>query len=107
MATVIWRKPRELAVGGSGDQEPVQQMILSGDLEQPLRSLNWLQTAEVIDGLDVVVSVDTSAAHLAGALGSQLMRLSCPADWRWGQSGERTFLYDSFFGSLLQAWGME
>ena len=35
-------------------------------------------------------------AHLAGALGiPTVLILSAPADWRWGQSGRQTFLYDS------------
>lgn len=78
------------------DQAPVQQLIQAGILEQPLKSPDWLQTAAVIDSLDLLVSVDTSVAHLAGAMGlPTVMVLSSPADWRWGQSGERTVLYDS------------
>ena len=35
-------------------------------------------------------------AHLAGALGiPTVLMLSAPADWRWGQSGRQTFLYDA------------
>jgi ADP-heptose:LPS heptosyltransferase len=74
----------------------VQQWIQAGSIEQPLKSPDWLQTAAVMDGIDLLVSVDTSVAHLAGAMGvPTVMLLSAPADWRWGQSGERTFLYDS------------
>ena len=55
-----------------------------------------MQTAEVLASLDLLVSVDTSVAHLAGALGiPTVLMLNAPADWRWGQSGHRTFLYDS------------
>ena len=68
-----------------------------GELEQPLRSTDWLQTAEVLESLDLLVSVDTSVAHLAGALGIPVvLMLSAPADWRWGQISRKTFLYDSF-----------
>jgi len=36
-------------------------------------------------------------AHLAGALGVPcVVLLSFPADWRWGQSGDTTSLYESF-----------
>ena len=76
------------------DQQPVQRLIQAGELEQPLRSHDWLQTAEVLSSLDLLVSVDTSVAHLAGALGiPTVLMLNAPADWRWGQTENRTFLY--------------
>ena len=74
----------------------VQGMIQAGVLEQPLRSPDWLRTAEVLASLDLLVSVDTSVAHLAGALGiPTVLMLNAPADWRWGQAGRQTFLYDA------------
>lgn len=75
---------------------PVRSLIESGVLRQPLHSTDWLQTAEVLESLDLLVSVDTSVAHLAGALGIPVvLMLSAPADWRWGQISRKTFLYDS------------
>jgi hypothetical protein len=42
------------------------------------------ETAALICGLDLVVSVDTMAAHLAGALGRPVwLLLDADADWRW------------------------
>ena len=65
-------------------------------LEQPLRGSNWLQTAEVLASLDLLISVDTSVAHLAGAIGiPTVLMLNAPADWRWGQTGRQTFLYET------------
>ena len=76
------------------DEKSVKSLIEAGILEQPLRSSDWLQTAEVLQSLDLLVSVDTSVAHLAGALGvPTVLMLSAPADWRWGQAGHSTFLY--------------
>jgi hypothetical protein len=42
-------------------------------------------TAELIAGLDLVISVDTSIAHLAGALGKRVWILlpAVRCDWRW------------------------
>ena len=41
-------------------------------------------TATVIAGLDLVITVDTAVAHLAGALGTPVWNLlSFAADWRW------------------------
>ena len=78
------------------EEQPVDGLIKSGVLDQPLRSPDWLRTAQVLESLDLLVSVDTSVAHLAGALGvPTVLMLSAPADWRWGQGGYQTFLYDS------------
>jgi hypothetical protein len=50
--------------------------------------------AILIDQLDLVIAVDTSVAHMAGALGKPVWTLlSDAADWRWGLTGETTPWY--------------
>jgi ADP-heptose:LPS heptosyltransferase len=44
--------------------------------------------------LDLVISVDSSVAHMAGALGKPVwVLLSHVADWRWMSEGETTPWY--------------
>lgn len=57
---------------------------------------NWSDTARVIQAMDVIVSVDTACAHLAGALGKPVLILTTNAsDWRWNRNSEKTAWYDS------------
>jgi Flp pilus assembly protein TadD len=45
---------------------------------------DYAETAALIDNLDLVITVDTSVAHLAGALGKPVWLLLPHApDWRW------------------------
>ena len=55
---------------------------------------DFADTAGVIDQLDLVISVDTATAHLAGALGKPTWTLVpyCP-DWRWGLESANTPWY--------------
>jgi len=51
-------------------------------------------TAAVISHLDLVISVDTSVAHLAGALGKPVWLMAAkPFDWRWLREGENNPWY--------------
>lgn len=50
--------------------------------------------AETIAGLDLVICVDTLAAHLAGALGSRVWTLLIDdCDWRWPKEARASFWY--------------
>ena len=50
--------------------------------------------AALVAGLDLVISVDTSIAHLAGALGTPVwILLPFAPDWRWGVTGDTTPWY--------------
>ena len=57
---------------------------------------NFADTGAIVDRLDAVVSVDTSVAHLAGALNKPVwVMLPFAADWRWGVDSRRTAWYPS------------
>ncbi|MGH8658403.1 MAG: glycosyltransferase family 9 protein, partial [Gammaproteobacteria bacterium] len=53
-------------------------------------------TALLLDALDLLITVDTAVAHLAGALGKPVWLLLAEVpDWRWGLEGETTPWYPS------------
>lgn len=55
---------------------------------------DFADTAAVINQLDLVICVDTSVAHLAGAMGKPVwVLLSKVADWRWMLEGENNPWY--------------
>lgn len=55
---------------------------------------DFLDTARVIQGLDVVLSIDSAVAHLAAAMGKPvLLLLPQVCDWRWGLDTDSTPWY--------------
>ena len=67
-----------LQFGGTGPL-PIEGMV---DLGPHLQG--FANTAHALDQLDVLVSVDTAVAHLAGAMGKEvLLLLHQNSDWRW------------------------
>lgn len=56
----------------------------------------FLDSAALLQHLDLVVTTDTSMAHLAGALGRPaIVALKAVPDWRWGREGEASVFYPS------------
>jgi hypothetical protein len=79
---------------GAALQETVMSPILFQNLED--RSMDLCRTASLIKSLDIIVSVDTMAAHLAGALGKKvILLLHADADWRWLRDREDSPWYPS------------
>lgn len=67
------------------DQGELETLRTSAPIEEcgPLLT-DWAETAALISSLDLVITVDTGVAHLAGAMGKQVwILLSHIPDWRW------------------------
>jgi hypothetical protein len=70
-----------LQKGDNAKQLPPRGMTLH-DFMQDVRT--YADTAAIVENLDLVVTVDTSVAHLAGALGKPVWMLSpFVSDFRW------------------------
>lgn len=57
---------------------------------------NFAETAACLEQLDLIISIDTSVAHLAGALGkTTFLLLPQVSDWRWMNEVNQTVWYPS------------
>lgn len=57
---------------------------------------DFLETAAIIANCDLVITSDTSVAHLAGGMGKTTwLLLKKVPEWRWGLEGDTTFWYPS------------
>ena len=66
----------------SADKRAANFLDLSDSIDQ--MSGPFMDTAAIMKSLDVVITCDTSLAHLAGALGVEVwVALEFAADWRW------------------------
>ncbi|MBL6455555.1 tetratricopeptide repeat protein [Belnapia sp. T6] len=70
---------------------------LDGVLQDVAPALtDFAETAAALAQLDLLVTVDTAVAHLAGAMGVECwLLLPFAPDWRWGLLGERSPWYPS------------
>ena len=65
-------------------------------LERPEGLSDFAATAGLIAALDLVITVDTSVAHLAGAMGKPVwIMLPFSPDWRWQLRREDSPWYPS------------
>ncbi len=82
------------------ERPPFDIADLSGELD------DFASTAAAISCLDLVISVDTAAAHLAGALGRPVwLMLPHAADWRWLLDREDSPWYPTMRLFRQPIWG--
>ena len=78
---------------------------------------SFSDTAAICEQLDHVISVDTSVAHLAAAMGKPTtLLLAYRPDWRWGSRGDTSIWYPSaqlirqsrsgVWGDAMSSWHM-
>ena len=72
-----------LQVGGTGPE--LGRLVQGGKITDLGAQIgNFMDTAQAIARLDLVIAVDTAVAHLAGALGKPVwLLLPFEAEWRW------------------------
>ncbi len=86
-----------------------QQVPMTGQIENLGGQLrDFADTAALIENLDLIISVDTSVAHLAGAMGKPVwVLLPFVPDWRWMAEGEESPWYPTmrlFRQSRIGQW---
>lgn len=92
--------------GSPGRAADVKDIIEFPQLDQ---SGAFIDTAAIMANLDLVISCDTSIAHLAGALGRRTwVALDTAADWRWLAGRDDSPWYPTmrlFRQTKLGEWG--
>ena len=74
----------------------LEENIINYDLLMDTGTKKFLDSAAIIKYLDLVITTDTSIAHLAGSLGTQTwLLLPKVSDWRWLNSKDETIWYDN------------
>jgi ADP-heptose:LPS heptosyltransferase len=70
---------------------------------------DFAETAGLVENLDLVISVDTSVAHLAGAMGKRVwVLLPFVPDWRWMLGRDDSLWYPTmrlFRQTKIGDWG--
>lgn len=87
IAELINRNPGYEWVNLQADATEEENAVLTslGVAQYPNTITDWSDTAGLVANLDLVIGVDTSISHLAGAMGKQLwvMLPQYALDWRW------------------------
>jgi len=85
-----------LQVFSSGQNSAVDSNLPSGIIDLAPFLHDFADTAKWVSKLDLLITVDTAVAHLAGALGCPAwVLLPKVADWRWALKRSDSFWYSS------------
>ncbi len=79
------------------DAKEIKTLNLEDSIVDLSEHLNdFSTTASIINSLDLIITTDTSVAHLCGAMNKRAwVMVPRPSDWRWMQEGESTPWYKS------------
>jgi uncharacterized protein (TIGR03032 family) len=76
--------------------EEVGRLTSSGVVNLEPEIHGYARTAAFLEQLDLLITVDTALAHLAGAMGKPVwILLASDPDWRWGLHAESSAWYPS------------
>jgi Flp pilus assembly protein TadD len=110
----LWRVPGVHFVSlqkGAGEGDIAQCSAHQPLTELGSRMQDFADAAAIVAGLDLVITVDTVMAHLAGALGKPCWLLLpwYMTDWRWGADGADSIWYPDVMRLFRQGpdcdWG--
>jgi tetratricopeptide (TPR) repeat protein len=77
-------------------EEPFGPRVLDWSSQMDAGDDAFVDTAAIMANLDLVITVDTAVAHLAGALGRPVwLALHRASDWRWFESSDRSPWYQT------------
>jgi tetratricopeptide (TPR) repeat protein len=75
---------------------PIIPGLVSFDASFDYLHGGFMDTAALMQSLDLIITIDTSIAHLAGALNRPVwLLLPYHSDWRWGIQGQTSPFYPS------------
>ncbi len=76
------------------ESEKLKNTLPLIDLSEYIKDYN--DTAALLKNIDILITIDTSIAHLAGAMGIKtFLLLPYDSEWRWFTDEEKTPWYDS------------